>query len=86
MTSTAMTKMDLEQLLRQACKDVGHIGAVELPTGVARRFAELVLRKVQGEPTDLVEFAPWLHAAYDRPPQTPEIVAMLAKLDAALAN
>ena len=26
----------------------------------------------------------WLHAAYDRPPQTPECIAMLAEIDAAL--
>lgn len=25
----------------------------------------------------------WLHAAYDRPPQTPECIAMLAEVDAA---
>jgi hypothetical protein len=29
------------------------------------------------------EVAQWLHAAYDRPPQTPEVKAMLARVDAA---
>ena len=33
----------------------------------------------------LAEAAKWLHAAYDRPPQTPECVEMLARVDAALA-
>lgn len=32
----------------------------------------------------LREAAIWLHAAYDRPPQTPECIAMLAKVDSAL--
>lgn len=31
------------------------------------------------------EVAQWLHAAYDRPPQTPEAKAMLARVDAAAA-
>lgn len=33
----------------------------------------------------LKEVVPWLHAAYDRPPQTPEIKALLSRVDAALA-
>lgn len=33
----------------------------------------------------IAEAAKWLHAAYDRPPQTPECKAMLARIDAALA-
>src|SRR5476651_63387 len=32
----------------------------------------------------LQEAAKWLHAAYDRPPQTPECIAMLARVDSAL--
>jgi hypothetical protein len=34
----------------------------------------------------LAEAAKWLHAAYDRPPQTPEAKAMLARIDAALTT
>jgi len=34
----------------------------------------------------LQEAAKWLHAAYDRPPQTPECIAMLARVDAALTD
>ena len=34
----------------------------------------------------LAEAAKWLHAAYDRPPQTPECLAMLARVDKALAE
>ena len=34
----------------------------------------------------LSELATWLHAAYDRPPQTPECKDMLARVDAALTQ
>lgn len=34
----------------------------------------------------LSELATWLHAAYDRPPQTPECKDMLARVDAALSH
>lgn len=34
----------------------------------------------------LAEAAKWLHAAYDRPPQTPETVAMLARIDTAMTT
>lgn len=34
----------------------------------------------------IAEAAKWLHATYDRPPQTPECKTMLARIDAALAS
>lgn len=38
------------------------------------------------DPALLVDLGKWMHAAYDRPPQTPEVRGILARLDAAIAN
>lgn len=37
-------------------------------------------------PAVLVEASKWLHAAFDLPPRTPEAVAMLARVDAAVVQ
>lgn len=39
-----------------------------------------------GEAPSWAEVAQWLHAAYDRPPQTPEVKAMLARVDTAASG
>lgn len=52
-----------------------------------QRLAALATQAPSSEARDaLVELGLWLHAAYDRPPQTPEAVAMLKRFDAALAR
>ncbi|WP_454731451.1 MULTISPECIES: hypothetical protein [Cupriavidus] len=55
-----------------AARDVLGIPAAQ----AAPQAAESVLR----------EASLWLHATYDRPPQTPDCAAMLARVDAALAG
>lgn len=51
------------------------------------KFARLVTAAERAKYQELLhEVALWMHAAYDRPPQTPAAIAILGKIDAMLKD
>jgi hypothetical protein len=62
----------------------GIIGSLE-DDGWVARADEAASPAPAREAPSWAEIAQWLHAAYDRPPQTPEVKALLARVDAVAA-
>ena len=75
--------VELKMLRQRVTMQRYELARLKGPNGKGTPAPEAASSPAEG---DVAELARWLHAAYDRPPQTPEVRAMLAKADALAAQ